>query len=107
MKRALQAILVRGHESHVAVDRGEKKITIRNGHRNYTEGPVLLGCHYANWATLANITEVRHLILKQATQEELNDDGYENLEHAIEGLKQFYPDIDENSPITIVRWELL
>ena len=77
MKRALQAILIAGKEAKYNVENNIKKITISEGHRDYTEGPVLLGCDKLNWATMRNITEVRHCTLVEITEEEYTDDGFD------------------------------
>lgn len=105
MKRALQGILIAGEEMRDATLAGRKCITIREGHRDYTLGPVLLGCHILNWATMGEIIEVRHTILERVSRDELKDDGFLNWTDAILGLKKFYPNIDLDSDVTVIRWK--
>lgn len=105
MKRALQAILIAGEEMKFDVLANRKKITIREGHRTYSVGPVLLGCHELDWATMRNIVDVRHTTLVEVTQEEYQADGFETKSEMLNGLAQFYPDINWESPVTVIRWE--
>jgi len=103
----LQAILIAGEDGKKATLTGDKTITIRNGLRDYKNGRVLLGCHILNWAIMGKITEVRHTLAKNITQKELEDDGYNSLKDMLKGLGQWYNGIDENSPVTIIRWQLI
>ena len=86
---------------------GDKKITIREGHRDYTEGSILIGCDILNWACMANITSVKHCLLHEVTDNELKDDGFYDLEDAAKGLSEYYPNINIYSPVTVIRWELI
>lgn len=105
MKRALQAILIAGDVAKADVLYGRKKITIREGYRDYVLGPVLIGCHILSWATMRNITRVQHKTLKEVTVEEYEADGFKTRGDMIKGLKEFYPDINFDSPITIIEWD--
>lgn len=82
-----------------------KKITIREGHRDYTNGPVMIGCHLLDWCVMRKIIDVRHTTLKEVTPEEYQNDGFTDKDILIHKLKQFYPAIGWASPVTIVRWE--
>ena len=84
---------------------GKKRITIRKGHRNYIPGPVLIGCQILNWATLKFITGVKHCTLSQVTSEEYIADGCESRKELRTMLRQFYPDLDWRSQVTVIRWE--
>ncbi len=105
MKRALQAILIAGEEMKFDVLNGSKKITIREGHRNYTNGPVLIGCNQRDWATMRQIVDVRHCTLVEITAEEYKADGFETKSELLEGLANFYPDINWDSPVTVIKWD--
>ena len=105
MKRALQAILIAGLDSKQQVLDGTKKITIREGHRDYSNGPVMLGCHILNWATMRTITSVRHTIIKEVTKEEMEADGYSSMEKMIIDLSRYYPSINKFSCVTVIKWE--
>ena len=104
-KRALQGLLIAGEEMRDKVLKGEKKITVRNDHRNYTLGPVLIGCQLLSWATLRTITKVQHKLLKDVTDEEMRADGFKDVDDMIAGLRNFYPNIDKDSQVTVIEWE--
>jgi len=105
MKRALQGLLIAGEEARDEVKNGSRKVTIREGHRDHTLGPVLIGCHLLDWAVKAEIISVTHTYLGNVSQQDLEDDGYKNVDEAIEDLSQWYPDIGLESPVTVLRWE--
>ena len=104
MKRALQGILMAGETMRDAVLADTKKITIREGHRDYTIGPVLIGCHYLNWAVFRIIIHVRHTTLGEVTRGECLADGCNSLEELLRMLQQFYPDLTLESKVTVIRW---
>jgi len=104
MKRALQGLLIAGEKMKASVLDGTKRITIREGHRDYTEGPVLIGCHILNWATIRNIISVKYTTLGVVTQEEYQADGFETKSEMLDGLIKFYPTINWESPVTILTW---
>ncbi len=105
MKRALRAILIEGEKDKEDVLQGRKKITVREGHRDYSEGPVLLGCHKLNWATMRTITSVRHTTLEKVTEKEWLDDGYKSQDDMYNGLRKFYHNLEYSSPVTVIRWD--
>jgi len=105
MKRALQAILIAGEEAKEDVLSGRKNITIREGYRDYTNGPVLIGCHLLNWATMKKITAVSHRTLDQVWPWQFNADGFETQTDMLNGLREFYSDIDWDSEVTVVEWK--
>jgi len=111
LRRPLQALLVAGVKQMEEVVYGKKKITIREGHRDYVEGPVLIGCHIFNWCVMRNITEVRHTEIKNVFDEECRDNGYNSCTHCkarqtmLNDLRSYYPDLDWNSPVTVIRFE--
>lgn len=106
MRPPLQALLIAGEEAHMAVLDGTKKITIREGHRDYVAGkPVILCCHVLNWASMRQVTSVRHTTLKEVTWEEMCADGFGNYDHMEREMRRFYHDIGPDSPVTVVAWE--
>lgn len=105
MKVPLVALLF-AKEHHEPIVRAEKKITIREGHRDYrADTPVVLCCHIASWAVMADITNVRHCLLQEVTEEEWRADGYDSQEHMLESLRSYYSDLTLSSPVTIIQWE--
>ena len=108
LKRPLTALLFAGKKFHDDVKAGVKRITIREGWRDYQEDKkVILCCHILDWAVMGKITFVRHCLLEEVSMEDLNADGMEDLTDAIISLQNFYPNINEKSPVTIIKWELV
>jgi len=107
-KRPLSALLFAGRDLRDKVKSGTKTITIRNGWRDYQVGKtVILCCHLLDWAKMAKITAVTHCKLNEVPLQDFLDDGMEGLGDAIDVLSGFYDDIDENSKVTVIRWQLI
>ena len=106
MGKVLQGILIAGSEMRDAVKSGEKLITIREGHRDYSLGPVLIGCHLLDWAVLGEITQVIHTRLKDVSYENLVSDGFSSHAQAVATLQQWYSDINMDSKVTVIKWKL-
>ncbi len=106
MKQALQAILIAPNPAvRLAIMLGKKKITIREGHRDYKTGPVMICCHVEPWAVLTTIVDVRYTTLAEITQEELEADGYTDHENMLNDLKShYYSNLTMDSPMTVIRW---
>jgi hypothetical protein len=106
MKQPLYALLIAPDVAmrHQIVT-GWKKITIREGHRDYRPGPVMLCCHEVPWAVMADITEVTHKTLIDVTPDEYVADGFDTADHLLAGMRQFYPKMDWTSPVTVIRFE--
>jgi hypothetical protein len=108
MEPPLQAILIAGEEVQARVEEGYKAITIREGTRDYMAGrAVLLGCDVVGWAKMAIVTSVRFTTVGGLTSAEVHDDGFSSTAAALAGLRQFYPDLKGDSPVTVIRWELV
>lgn len=108
MKPALQALLIApDHEMRKSILWGSQSLSIREGHRDYHCGPVMLCCHIVPWAVMADITSVRHCQLGQVTKEEYKDAGFHSQKDLLLGLQKFYPHLTMDSPVTVVRWEKL
>src|SRR3989344_3829301 len=106
MKQPLYALLIApDHRMRTSIVYGDKTITIREGHRDYRPGPVMICCHLVPWAVMADITNVRHCTLREVTQEEYESDGFHSKNHLLSGMRGFYPNMTLDSPVTIIRWE--
>lgn len=89
-----------------AIHRGIKKITIREGHRDYQAGQtVMLCCHLESWAVMAKVTEVRHCTLGEVAKEEYLADGFQSASDMLNGMRRFYPNLSYQSPVTVIRWD--
>lgn len=105
MKRALQALLISpDEEKRKEILEGKKNITIREGHRDYILGPVMLCCPIEPWCVEADIVEIKHSTLGEVNEKDYFASGYNNYQDAKDKLKKFYPGINFNSEVTIIRW---
>lgn len=105
MKQPLQALLVANdHGMRTNILYGAKAITIREGHRDYKPGPVMLCCHEVPWAVMADIVSVRHCTLQEVTEEELGDDGFTSHDNMLEGIRNYYSTVTMASPVTVINW---
>lgn len=106
MKQPTYALLIApDHRMRTDIVYGEKTITIREGHRDYRPGPVMICCHIIPWAVMADITDVRHCTLREVTQEEYEDDGFHSQDDLLWGMRKFYPNMTLDSPVTVIKWE--
>lgn len=105
MERALQGMLIAGKSAKVDVLCGDLKATIRKGYRDYTPGPVLIGCHILRWAQLFHIITVRHMKFKELIPYEIEVAGYDNEKEALAVLQKFYPGFTREDEITFIEWE--
>lgn len=105
-KRPLMGLLMAGCFVE-PIMAGDKTITIREGWRDYRTGDgVLLGCLESGWCAKAKITSVDFYFLKDVPTRDLEADGMPTVEDAINSLSLFYQNINENSPVTVIRWIL-
>lgn len=106
MRHPLQALLIAPEPlMRQAIEEDRKRITLREGHRDYRPGPVMLCCQIEPWCVMADIVEVRHCKLKQVTREEWEADGFDSQEQMLREMRRFYPNLNWGSPVTVVRWE--
>ncbi len=105
MKAPLQAIEI-APDPQIRLDiiLGKKKITIREGHRDYREGPVMLCTHIFPWAVKTTITSVRHTTVAEVTEDEFWADGYGTRMEMLKDLKKFYPSLSMKSAVTVICW---
>lgn len=105
MKQGLQGLLIApDRKMRDAIHRGIKAITIREGHRDHKPGPALIACHIEPWAVMADITSVRHCTLREVTKEEYKADGFNSKVELLNGMRKFYPNMNLDSPVTVIRW---
>ncbi len=84
---------------------GVKQISIREGHRDYRLGDVLIGDSNNTFVVTATITEVKHILLSQVTREEWEADGFVSQADMLAKMLQFYPKITLNSEVTVLFWK--
>lgn len=87
-----------------AVRRGKKCSTIRAGRRNFKAGPLTL---QSDFDTLTvQVTEVIYKKLGELTHDDAQTDGFATLEELRATLKKFYPNLHENSSVTLIYFQL-
>lgn len=105
MKQALQAILVAPDpKQRLSILLGDIFLTVREGHRDYKTGPVMICCHLVPWAIMATITGVRHTIVQEVTEEELKAGGFASHEEMLNDLRKYYSNLTMESPVTVISW---
>jgi len=108
IKKPIQCLLLSESLIDLAMN-GEKRITIKEGHRDFRPGKVILACPDVNWCKEMQIFGVRHTTLNEVTAKEYTEDGFISRTDMFEGIKAFYPDLDLTSPVTVIllkeSWE--
>jgi hypothetical protein len=106
MKPALQALLISDDvRVRLKIMLGLKKITIREGHRDYRESPVMICEEKDPWVVKATITKVRHTTLSEVTKDEWEADDYANQPQMLGDLTKYYPEITMESEVTVIYWD--
>jgi len=106
IKRPLQALLIAPEDDmRRRILTGEKRITIREGARDYVPGRAMICCHLVTWCVQVNIVLVRHCALDQVTVEEYEADGFESVDDMLTGLRRFYPRMTPSSTVTVIHWD--
>ena len=85
---------------------GEKVCTIREGKRDIRIGTLLFEAVKTGERVKTYVTKVVHKSLGALTDEEAQMDGAETAVEMAGALKRFYPDINLDSDITIVKYYL-
>lgn len=85
------------------IRQGKKHSTIRAGRRNLNPGPLILQSKFD--ALTVDLTEVIYKKFGELTQNDAYSDGFATLEELQKTLKQFYPNLNENSIITVVHFQ--
>jgi hypothetical protein len=88
-----------------AIRMGHKTSTIRKGRKTFDQEAVLLKTRDDFEAV--KITCVKHTAFKCLTEEDAKKDGFVSLQELKFALLKFYPDLADNSWITIISFELL
>ena len=106
MKPALQSLLLANDEAMRANTLlGIKKISIREGDRDYREGPMMIVDHIVPFVVQVTVTNVRKCKLSEVTEEEYFADNFKDKDDLLSGMKIYYPNLNWDSIVTILRWE--
>lgn len=87
-----------------AIRQGKKRATIRKGKLNIQPGPLLFEC--GTDVHFVNVTSVKWRKFKSLTDADAILDGFENLEELKKVLNQIYPDLDYNTYVTLIEFDL-
>lgn len=81
-----------------------KNVTIRKGNRNITIGDLLFESVEKKRQEIVDVYMVYKAKLKNVMPDDIDNDGFKDQNDMIEKIKRFYPDINEESDLTIIRF---
>jgi hypothetical protein len=81
-----------------------KTSTVRYGHRDYPLGEAILETPDEGMGAPININQVTYCRFKDLDDDVAHTDGFKNLGELKEALLEFYPDITDETEVTIVRF---
>ena len=87
------------------IQTGEKLNTVREGHRDYKEGQVLLGSPETNWCAMKTITTVTHTTIAKMARKDYLHQGWADRNQVLTDMQGYYPNLTMDSPITVVWWK--
>jgi len=105
LKKVLQAIEIGDPKEWVGTLWGEKTVSVREGPRDYHEGPVILISPDGSQSVQADLIKSRRCIINDVNNEELAGDWYRSKDHMIDDLGIYYSDIGLESEITVPMWK--
>ena len=101
------ALLVRPNDK-LRQDIVNERITaaIVAGYRNYMpDHELILCCHREPWAVLADIVEIKMLRLYGISCRDIEAAGYSTREEMAREFQKYCPNLDQNTPFTVIRWQ--
>lgn len=105
LRRPLVALLLAGEDMWERAIDGTKRISIREGHRDYrVHETLMICCHIRDSAFMATVIEVKHCLLREVTEEEYEADGFTSQSEMLSRLRTFYPNLTLDSAATVLRW---
>lgn len=105
-KRPVQAILMsESDEQWFNILTGKKKITIRAEYRDYIPGLLMIVSPKTNRCVEATLTDVKYYLAKDVPRKDCISDGFLGLEDMISGMKDYYPDFNPESKVTVIKWK--
>ncbi len=106
MKNPLYALLIASDpKMRLNLLLGVKRISIREGHRDYKPGPGVICDPVDSFVVGVTFTNVVHKTLGEVTEEEWLADGFISQEDLLSGMREYYPSIELSSPVTVLFWE--
>ena len=83
-----------------------KRVTIRKGRRNISIGGLFFEAVDSHRIEYVEVFMVYHCKLKDVDPADIQRDGFDNLEHMVKEMKRFYPDIDKETEVTVIKFIL-
>jgi len=83
---------------------GRKSTTIRRGRLSISKGMFLLTARTTDFVSV-NVTDIKHTRFKCLTEEDARKDGFKSLTELERVLLKYYPDLSDNSWVTIVSFD--
>ena len=87
------------------IESNDKKVTFREGLRDFREGRVILFNLEKSWCISRNITKVDFIKLKDVPEDVIKKDGYVDFNDALLGMRKYYPNITPDSMVTLTYWD--
>lgn len=86
---------------------GKVTIAIRKGHCDYMSGQQLVLCCHLDepWTVLADIVTAHYLYRYSILQDTIEAAGYRTREEMEIKLKEYYPDLNLDTPLTVIQWQ--
>lgn len=93
----------------IPVVNGIKQITIRQGFREIYPGEIIEIVDRSDVSRRVKVEVVETAFAYPSTvnRNYLLMDGFNDSTEYIQKITKFYPDFDENTPITVIRWRLI
>jgi hypothetical protein len=91
------------------VEEEKKVITIRKGYRSFLPGQKLTIKNVEDDRETVDVkvTRVEYTLAKYVSNQVLELDGFSSYKKFINGMKQYYPDFNTETQVTIVYWKLI
>ncbi|MEM4571246.1 MAG: ASCH domain-containing protein [Nanopusillaceae archaeon] len=84
---------------------GKKRITIRITRPNLRKGDIFIAHCGGKVIGKFRVIDIYTKKIKEITEEEVNLDGFESKDKLVRELKKYYPSINENKEVFIIRFE--
>ena len=104
LARPLQTLVIYDKDIRSALD-GSKKIIIEKDWIDYQLNLAVL-CNLTEYqCACINITNIRHCLAEEITEQEYKDRGFNDYQDMIRGMKGYYANFNDKTKVTIVRYD--
>ena len=105
LRKPLQALIIANEKNKRTVLNGAQKIIIEREWIDYSKGFALLCCPPNELCLGVMITDVRHCLAEEITEDESKDYGFVNYPDMINDMKRYYNDFNDKIKVTVTRWK--